>query len=158
MSKTSYAIALGSNRRTRKGSPEATLRAAMRKLDAEAESRVIASPAMGAAGRNFANAAIVVRSKLEPPEMLRRLKAIERKLGRRRGRRWGDRPIDLDIILWSGGPWVSKGLVIPHPHFRERDFVLRPLAGIARDWRDPLSGLSIAQLHARLTRRRPASR
>ena len=80
MSKTSYAIALGSNRRTRKGSPEATLRAVMRKLDAAAESRVIATPAMGAAGRRFANAAIVVRSKLEPPEMLRRLKTIERKL------------------------------------------------------------------------------
>jgi 2-amino-4-hydroxy-6-hydroxymethyldihydropteridine diphosphokinase len=158
MPKTSYAIALGSNRRTPKGSPEATLRAVMRTLEAKAESRIVSTAAMGAAVRRFANAAVIVRSKLEPPEMLAELKAIERKLGRRRGRRWGDRPIDLDIVLWSEGPWVSPGLLIPHPAFRQRDFVLRPLVTIARDWRDPMTGLSVGQLRARLTRRRPASR
>lgn len=84
--------------------------------------------------------------------MLARLKGIERAFGRRRGQRWSARVIDLDIVLWSGGPWSSPGLTIPHMAFRERDFVLAPLLGVAPDWRDPLSGLTVRQLHARLRR------
>jgi 2-amino-4-hydroxy-6-hydroxymethyldihydropteridine diphosphokinase len=62
--------------------------------------------------------------------------------------------IDLDIILWSGGAWGEKGLTVPHAAFRERDFVLRPLLAIVPAWRDPVSGLSVRQLAARLGRRR----
>ena len=87
--------------------------------------------------------------------MLARLKAIERAFGRRPGRRWGARVLDLDIILWSGGCWRSKGLVVPHPRYRDRTFVLRPLHDVAPRWRDPLTGLTPRQLEARLTRPRP---
>jgi 2-amino-4-hydroxy-6-hydroxymethyldihydropteridine diphosphokinase len=66
--------------------------------------------------------------------------------------------LDLDIILWSGGVWAGGGLVIPHPSFRERRFVLDPLAEIAPDWRDPLSGASVRQLLARLARPSPVDR
>jgi len=123
-----------------------------------ARSPVIVTPPMGAARRRFANAALVLESELAPPALLAALKRMEREFGRRRGRRWGDRVLDGDIILWSAGAWRSDGLSIPHPHFAARDFVLAPARAIAPLWRDPASGLTIAQAHARLTRPRPLPR
>jgi 2-amino-4-hydroxy-6-hydroxymethyldihydropteridine diphosphokinase len=158
MAKTSYAIALGSNRRSGRGSPEATLRAALAELRPAAVSRIHATPALGPAGRGFANAVAIVESRLEPDELLDQLKALERAFGRRPGRRWGPRVLDLDIILWSEGPWDGPGPIVPHPEFRNRAFVLKPLAELAPDWRDPVSGLTVRQLLFRLTRPRPAHR
>ncbi len=158
MPRTSYAIALGSNRRSRFGSPAETVRAAADAIGARRLSRIRATPALGPAGRAFANAAALIESELQPLELLALLKAIERDFGRRGGRRWGPRVLDLDIILWSGGVWAGGGLVIPHPSFRERRFVLDPLAEIAPDWRDPLSGASVRQLLARLARPSPVDR
>jgi 2-amino-4-hydroxy-6-hydroxymethyldihydropteridine diphosphokinase len=152
---TSYAIALGSNRRSRSGSPADAVRAAAAAIPVERLSRIRSTPALGPAGRSFANAAAIVSSSLSPPELLRRLKQIERDFGRRAGRRWGARVIDLDIILWSGGAWEEPGLVIPHPAMRDRRFVLDPLAEIAPAWRDPLSGATVRQLRARLAGARP---
>ncbi|MDZ4140166.1 MAG: 2-amino-4-hydroxy-6-hydroxymethyldihydropteridine diphosphokinase [Erythrobacter sp.] len=162
-----YLIALGSNRhRGQYGPPRQVVRAAMEELAAlglvAARSPIIATPAMGAAQRRFANAALVLESELAPPALLAALKRIEREFGRRRGQRWGDRVLDCDIVLWSGGEWRSgrrsQALTIPHPAFRQRAFVLTPARAIAAHWRDPLSGLTLTQLHARLTRRRPLPR
>ncbi len=155
MAKTSYAIALGSNRRSRHGSPAETLRAALAELRPVAVSRIHATPALGPAGRGFANAVAIVESRLEPDALLAELKALERAFGRGPGRRWGPRVLDLDIILWSEGPWDGPGPIVPHPAFRERAFVLHPLAELAPDWRDPLSGLTVRQLLFRLTAPRP---
>ena len=125
----------------------------------EAMSPTIATAPLGPSRRRFANAAAVVSSALAPPELLALLQRVERAFGRRkRGSRWRARPLDLDIILWSGGIWVSEGLTIPHREYRHRDFVLGPAAAIARDWRDPAIGLSLRQLHARLTGHRPLPR
>lgn len=121
----------------------------------EAVSAIRNTPAVGPAGRSFANAALVLTTGLAPPELLRRLKLIEVEFGRRRGRRWGPRVLDLDIILWSGGMWSDGPPTIPHPAFRTRRFVLDPLAEIAPDWRDPVSGASLRQLLFRLGQRRP---
>ena len=85
-----------------------------------------------------------------PQALLARLKAIERAFGRRSGRRWGARVIDLDIILWSGGVHVGAVLTIPHPAFRSRRFVLDPLETLVPRSRDPMSGLTIRQLAARV--------
>jgi 2-amino-4-hydroxy-6-hydroxymethyldihydropteridine diphosphokinase len=156
MATTSYAIALGSNRRSRHGSPTATLRAALAAIGGvKAVSTIRTTPALGPAGRSFANGAAIVESRLDPPALLAELKGIERAFGRRAGRRWGARVLDLDIILWSRGAWNGPGPTIPHPAFRTRDFVLRPLAEIASGWRDPLSGATVRQLLARLTAPRP---
>jgi 2-amino-4-hydroxy-6-hydroxymethyldihydropteridine diphosphokinase len=146
-----YAIALGSNRRSRYGSPAATLRAALAELKPFHASAIRATPALGPAGRAFANAVAIVESNLPPDAMLDALKAVERRFGRRGGRRWGARVLDLDIILWSGGAWGGPGPTVPHPAFRERRFVLAPLAEVAPDWRDPVTGLRTRQLLARLT-------
>jgi 2-amino-4-hydroxy-6-hydroxymethyldihydropteridine diphosphokinase len=153
MALTSYAIALGSNRRGRHGSPAQTVRSAAAAIGAERLSRIRATPALGPAGRGFANAVALVASDLDPPELLDRLKQLEAEFGRRRGRRWGPRVLDLDIVLWSEGVWGGDGLVIPHPEFRRRNFVLEPLAEIVPGWRDPLTGATTRQLLHRLTRR-----
>jgi 2-amino-4-hydroxy-6-hydroxymethyldihydropteridine diphosphokinase len=158
MGKTSYALALGSNRRSRHGSPAETVRAAMAALGAGRTSRIHFTPALGPAGRSFANAAAIVESRLDPGEMLAHVKAIEREFGRRAGRRWGPRVLDIDIILWSGGAWAEAGLVVPHPEMRRRAFVLAPLAEIAPDWRDPLTGATVRQLRRRLRRARVIDR
>ena len=155
MAKTSYAIALGSNRRSRHGSPAETVRAAAEALGVERMSGIRATPALGPAGRSFANAAAILSTRFSPPELLARLKETERAFGRRPGRRWGPRVLDLDIILWSDGPFASGSLVIPHPEYRARRFVLDPLLEIAPAWRDPLTGLTLRQLHARLAAPRP---
>lgn len=114
-----------------------------------AQSRVIETAPLGPSRRRFANAAILVESGETPPELLARLKGIERDFGRRNARRWDARVIDLDLILWSGGAWSSPGLTIPHPQFRLRSFVLGPLVRLVPDWRDPLTGRTIRQLAAR---------
>jgi 2-amino-4-hydroxy-6-hydroxymethyldihydropteridine diphosphokinase len=158
MANTSYAIALGSNRRSRHGSPAETLRAALAALNPAAVSKLRATPALGPAGLGFANAVAIVESKLEPDELLAELKALERAFGRRPGRRWGPRALDLDIILWSDGPWDGPGPIVPHPEFRNRAFVLAPLADLVPDWRDPVSGLTVRQLLARLTAPRATHR
>jgi 2-amino-4-hydroxy-6-hydroxymethyldihydropteridine diphosphokinase len=161
MAMTSYAVALGSNRRHGShGAPAQVLAAACeelakRSLRLERRSAIRSTPAFGPAGRGFANAAIVVATDLDPPQLLALLKSVERGFGRRGGRRWGPRVLDLDIILWSGGAWEQPALVIPHPEFRSRPFVLEPLAEIAPAWRDPISGASIRQLRHRLERRSP---
>jgi 2-amino-4-hydroxy-6-hydroxymethyldihydropteridine diphosphokinase len=162
-----YVVALGSNRRHhRHGPPRAVLTAALAALDCAGlqllrASRTVDSRPLGPSLRTYANAIALVASELEPEAMLVRLKAIEAGFGRRRGgQRWTARVLDLDLVLWNGGTWASPGLIIPHPAYRLRDFVLAPM----RHWgplaRDPLSGLTPAHLHARLTRPRvlPKSR
>ncbi len=156
MTTTSYAIALGSNRPGRHGGPRDEVRAALAALDGVyAVSPILTTAPLGPSIRAFANAAALVRSRLTPPEMLARLKAIERDFGRRRGRRWGARVIDLDIVLWSGGRWRSAGLTVPHIAYAQRAFVLHPLAAIAGAWRDPWNGRRIRQLRHGVDRRRP---
>ncbi|MCK0129367.1 2-amino-4-hydroxy-6-hydroxymethyldihydropteridine diphosphokinase [Erythrobacter sp. F6033] len=152
---SSYLIALGSNRRHPiYGRPRDVLRAVMEELAAlgtvSARAPIIDSAPMGPAQRQFANGAAVLDSEYDPPALLAGLKRMERAFGRRKGRRWGDRVLDLDIVLWSGGEWQSDELTIPHVDFRERDFVLSPAGAIAGDWRDPVSGLSVRQLAARI--------
>ena len=155
----SYAIAIGSNRRGRHGSPADEVRAAILMLDnVVMTSDVVETAPLGPALRRFANAVALVESDALPPEMLRELKTIEATFGRRPGQRWSDRVIDLDIVLWSGGAWSSAGLTVPHREFRNRDFVLAPMLQVAPGWRDPISGLTMRHLAARLTRRPPTLR
>ncbi|MCC2977478.1 2-amino-4-hydroxy-6-hydroxymethyldihydropteridine diphosphokinase [Sphingomonas sp. PL-96] len=147
MARASYAIAIGSNRPGRHGRPEQEVAAALVALGGVvAAAPVMRSAPLGPSLRRYANTVALVESALSPPEMLARCKAIERGFGRRPGRRWGARVLDLDLVLWSEGAWASPGLIIPHPAFRARDFVLEPLSQLVPDWRDPVSGRTIRQL------------
>jgi 2-amino-4-hydroxy-6-hydroxymethyldihydropteridine diphosphokinase len=155
-----YLIALGSNRRHHRiGHPRRVLDAALLALAGEgvdvlAVAPVIATPPIGPSLRVYANGAAIIATDLLPDALLTMLKRVEARFGRRRGQRWSARTLDLDIILWSGGSWYSPSppLIVPHPAYRRRDFVLRPASAIAPGWRDPLTGLSIAQLRHRAAR------
>ena len=154
-----YLIALGSNvRHHRHGLPEAVLAAALTELTQRGLTVLRAAPilrsaAVGPSLRRYANGAALIETGLDPAALLAALKSIERGFGRRSGgQRWTSRVLDLDIVLWSGGPWASADLFVPHPLFRARQFVLKPAAAIAPDWRDPLTGLTLRQLAARLVR------
>jgi 2-amino-4-hydroxy-6-hydroxymethyldihydropteridine diphosphokinase len=155
---TRYAIAIGSNRPGLHGPPEAEVRAVIAALgQVVAASRVIATAPLGPSSRRFANAVAIIDSPESPRALLARLKQIERSFGRRSGRRWGTRVIDLDIILWSGGVWTDAVLTVPHAAFRLRRFVLDPLVTLVPQWRDPVTGLTVRQLatRARAVDRRP---
>ena len=160
-----YLIALGSNQRHhRHGSPGQVLAAAINAMSADGlKIRAIAplqqSAPLGPSKRRYANGAVLIESQLAPDELLGQLKAIEAAFGRRPGgQRWTARVLDLDIVLWSGGPWSSPGLTVPHLEFRTRTFVLVPALAIVPRWRDPLTGLSLRHLYTRLTRPRPIPR
>ena len=152
-----YAIGIGSNRRHgRFGRPAGVVEAAIARLDQDFglfdASPIVLNPAHGGAGREFANAVALIESELDPPALLRQLKSIERDYGRRRGRRWGSRVLDLDIVAWSGGKWRSRALTVPHPALEQRSFVLGPLAAIAPNWRIR-GALNACHLAHRLARR-----
>ena len=117
-------------------------------------SPIMLNPADGGAGREFANAVALVETALDPPELLKRLKQIEREFGRRPGRRWGPRVLDLDIVLWSGGRFRSRRLIVPHRSLDKRAFVLQPLAAVAPAWR-VRGSLTARHLMQRLARRAP---
>ncbi len=156
-----YIIALGSNRRHhRYGKPPSVLRGAVEAIRGHdlhiiASSPIINTRPIGPSARTYANSAVMIETDLAPPDLLGRLKAIEREFGARRGQRWGSRTLDLDIILWSGGAYVSRDLTVPHILFRERDFVLRPVLALVPEWIDPVTGRSIRQLFATLEKSRP---
>lgn len=98
----------------------------------------------------FYNAVVGILSSHKPEDLLKRLLKIENELGRVRNERWGPRAIDLDIILF--GDWVlsTPEIQIPHPDFRNRDFVLRPLMEIGRMVYDPITGMTIEALYQQL--------
>ena len=153
-----YLVALGSNmRHGRHGDPRKVVAAALEAIAGEghrveAISPLIESAPLGPSKRRYANAVAIVYSSAPPRAMLTGMKAIEDAFGRRSWRRWGARVIDIDLVLWGGGTYRSAELSIPHPLFRERTFVLGPATRIAADWRDSDTGLTVRQLHRRLTR------
>ena len=151
-----YVIAIGSNRpHGRFGRPPQVVETAIARLDRDFglfdASPILLNKAQGGAGRDFANAVALVESDLSPPDMLRALKEVEREFGRRPGRRWAARVLDLDIVDWSGGCWRSPGLTVPHPASATRDFVMEPLAAIAPGWclQPPLTARHLAHRLAR---------
>ena len=157
-----YLIALGSNmRHGRYGPPERVLAAALialgqHKIKLKRAAPLLRSAPIGPSRRRYANSAALIKTRLEPQALLATLQLIERQFGRRRGgQRWAARVLDLDIIMWSGGMWSSPSLTIPHPEFRQRSFVLGPACAVAPVWRDPITGLTLRQLYARLMRPAP---
>jgi 2-amino-4-hydroxy-6-hydroxymethyldihydropteridine diphosphokinase len=146
------------------GGPRQVVETALAALSAEGlavvrRSDIVSTAPLGPSRRRYANATALVASDLAPPALLVLLQRLEKDFGRRRrGERWRARPLDLDIVLWSCGAWQSPSLIIPHRAFRSRDFVLAPAKTLVPRWRDPLTGLSLAQIYARLTHPRPLPR
>jgi 2-amino-4-hydroxy-6-hydroxymethyldihydropteridine diphosphokinase len=98
----------------------------------------------------FLNAAAIGDTALRPHDFLQALQDIENAVGRERPFPGAARTLDLDLILFGTTILREPQLEIPHPRFRERRFVLEPLAAIAPDLRDPVTSLTVAELLARL--------
>ena len=94
----------------------------------------------------FLNAVVVGTTLLGPRALLEALLAIEAAAGRERPFVNAPRTLDLDLILYGDFVIDEPGLQVPHPRFRDRLFVLAPLAEVAGDWIDPVSGLTVEQL------------
>ncbi|MCK5733983.1 MAG: 2-amino-4-hydroxy-6-hydroxymethyldihydropteridine diphosphokinase [Candidatus Latescibacteria bacterium] len=93
----------------------------------------------------FLNAVLKLRTGLTVRDLWRHMQRIEGELGRVRTERWGPRTIDLDLILYGNQVIEEKDLVVPHPRYRERAFVLLPLLEIAPELTDPESGKKIRE-------------
>jgi 2-amino-4-hydroxy-6-hydroxymethyldihydropteridine diphosphokinase len=94
----------------------------------------------------FLNAALIASTRLEPHRLLHELLAIEAGRGRERPFRNAPRTLDLDLVLYGDLVVSDAELELPHPRFRERQFVLEPLAEIAPGLVDPVTGKTIATL------------
>ena len=102
---------------------------------------------------SFLNAAAAVTTTLTPRALLDVLRAVENEADRTRTERWGERTLDLDLLLYGDVIREEADLIIPHPRMVVRHFVLGPLAEIAPHAIDPACGLTIASLLANLDRR-----
>lgn len=94
----------------------------------------------------FLNLAAEICTEMNPMELLNAVKGIEARLGREPSERWAPRIIDIDVILWDDKVLTADQLTVPHQSFRERAFVLLPLAEIAPGAVDPVTGKTVAEL------------
>ena len=148
---TKVAVALGTNL----GDRERTLRDAIHALSSvltniRSSSFHDTAPVGVEPQPRFLNAAVTGDAALTAADVLAALLEIERRFGRERSRAGAPRTLDLDLILCGETVLDGPSLVVPHPRFRERAFVLEPLAEIAPDWVDPVTRRTVAQLLAEL--------
>jgi 2-amino-4-hydroxy-6-hydroxymethyldihydropteridine diphosphokinase len=144
------AIALGSNVGDRRGHLDHAVSALRGLLTDLTVSRYYDTVPVGASGPQaiYLNAVVVGDTSLPARALLDALLAIELERGRERPYANAPRTLDLDLILLGDAVVEEPGLAVPHPRFRERRFVLEPLAAVAPDMRDPVSGKTAAELLA----------
>ncbi|MBD2446939.1 2-amino-4-hydroxy-6-hydroxymethyldihydropteridine diphosphokinase [Nostoc sp. FACHB-152] len=142
------ALALGSNL----GDSQTILETAIAQLAAlpgielKSASSWYKTKAVGPPQPDYINGCAILQVAMTPQLLLDTLLATEQKFGRVRQERWGPRSLDLDLLLYDQVILDTPTLQIPHPRMRERAFVLVPLAEIAPDWIEPVSGYAIKQL------------
>ena len=142
-------------------------------VDIVSKSKLYETPCFPAgAGPDFLNAVLLCSTRLAPPALLALLHATEAKYGRKRGARWSERTLDIDIIAIDGNvlpdtatfqAWrglsldqqkceTPDQLIVPHPRLQDRAFVLVPMADVAPDWRHPILGMSVRRMLQQLPR------
>lgn len=156
-SKNMILIGLGSNVAGPWGSPRQAVLRALRELGGNgtqllAASRLIATSPYGKKNQpGYVNAVARIATHMPPEALMRRLHAIERRAGRRRGVRWGPRTLDLDLLDYHGRCMGKPGrLTLPHPGIVDRQFVLKPIAEIAPAWIHPVARRGARALLRRL--------
>lgn len=154
MSRHTAYVALGSNL----GNKEENIRKALALLSEQGleivrVSTLIATEPYGVTDQpGFCNGVCEVRTELEPLELLHLLLATEQKMGRVRVRHWGERNIDLDLLLYEQVVMTSAELNLPHPDMQNRAFVLVPMAEIAPQVVHPVLQRTMLQLKEDLLR------
>jgi 2-amino-4-hydroxy-6-hydroxymethyldihydropteridine diphosphokinase len=145
------AIALGSNVGDRAAALDAAVAAIRPRLEGVLVSSYHETDPVGVPEpqARYLNAALVGRTRQSAAELLADLQAIEAAMGRTRPYPNAPRILDLDLILYGALSLETPALTVPHPRFRERRFVLEPLAEIAPDLPDPVTGLTVAALLSR---------
>src|SRR5262249_5478663 len=146
-------IGVGSNL----GDRRANVREARRRVAELAKTRVVKESSLyesephGDAKTWFANSVVELETELAPADLLKRLKQIEEEMGRKRvkGKRWGSRIIDLDILFFDNETIDKRNLKIPHPRLPERRFVLVPLSELAPQLIHPHLNASVSELLAK---------
>lgn len=152
---TAY-IALGSNL----GDKEANLRQALKLLTEQGitikrVSKFFVTEPYGVIDQpSFLNGACCIETALPPLNLLETLLAVENKMGRVRLRHWGERNIDLDLLLYENVIMDTEKLRLPHPDMQNRDFVLLPLEEIAPELEHPVLHKTIAKLKDELVQGR----
>jgi 2-amino-4-hydroxy-6-hydroxymethyldihydropteridine diphosphokinase len=141
------AVALGSNVGDRAGYLRDALAALRPFISGLQASAFHETDPVGVADQpRFLNAAAAGRTSLSPRDLLTTLLEVEQRFGRERPFAGAPRTLDLDLILYGDAVIDEPGLTVPHPRFRERRFVLEPLAEIAADWVDPVTGRTVQEL------------
>jgi 2-amino-4-hydroxy-6-hydroxymethyldihydropteridine diphosphokinase len=143
-------VGLGSNLGDRK----ANLREAEERLTQLPDTRIVKASSLyesephGNAKTWFVNSVLELETEFEPEELLKRTRAIETTMGRKRvkGKRWGSRIIDIDLLLMDNQTVNKRTLKIPHPEMHKRRFVLMPLAELAPHVTHPHLGVSMSEL------------
>ncbi|PSL17854.1 2-amino-4-hydroxy-6-hydroxymethyldihydropteridine diphosphokinase [Shimia abyssi] len=169
-------LALGGNLTSPFGEPVETISEALKHLNKGAikllaVSRFFQTPCFPAgAGPDYVNAAVVVRTALDPHALLMRLHEIEAVFGRERVQRWGMRTLDIDLIAFGQRvlpdqdtqiAWqqiapdaqtsaTPSELILPHPRLQDRAFVLGPLCDVSPTWVHPLLGRTLAEIYSQL--------
>jgi 2-amino-4-hydroxy-6-hydroxymethyldihydropteridine diphosphokinase len=151
MRMTTVYLALGANVGDTAANIEQAVSLLAEKIAGIEQAPVYASKAVGYTDQpDFLNTALRGQTELPPLELLKFIKEVEQRVGRVERFRWGPREIDIDIIFYGDQVFEDDGLAIPHPSFRERDFVLKPLCDLEPDLIDPVSRLTVRKLLAGL--------
>ena len=152
-------LALGANVRGLWGEPRASLLRACRELEAAGIEIVrcsnfyVTTPIGGRRQPRYLNAVLTVRTSAAPGALLRLVKSMERRAGRKLAPRMSARPLDIDILDYAGRRIGRPGghrrhgqLILPHPEMHRRAFVLRPLQDVAPHWQHPVFGRPVKAL------------
>jgi len=139
-------LALGSN----KGEREVYLKNALLELESDAKLKIISTssvyetkPYGNIPQKNYFNAVILIETSYSPDEIYLLIKRIEKEVGRTESVRWGEREIDIDIILIDSLIFENNNITIPHKEYDLRDFVLVPMCEIDAEIIDPKTGLPL---------------
>lgn len=149
-------IAIGCNQ----GDCQASFRKALQKIDELPQTHLVATSTMretqpvGKLHGTFLNGALLVETGLQPPEFMQHLLRLESESGRNRSRDAGNRPLDLDILLFGQQVLQTPDLSVPHPRMSFRRFVLEPAVEIAPDMIHPQLGISLGDLLRRIQKER----
>jgi 2-amino-4-hydroxy-6-hydroxymethyldihydropteridine diphosphokinase len=139
-------LGLGSNMGNREDFLAVTKKELEKFLQIVKESSIYETEPLGDSDKWFLNQVIEVRTDLRPEELLKKIKLVEKKVGRKKRARWGDREIDVDILFFGDIVIWRPELVIPHSGSTHRKFILLPLIELNPDFIHPVLHLPIKKL------------